>query len=65
MIANASLISESPYSHLLECCTICGMTSKPIGSLAAFLVALPKKAIACGEWSCEAVAILDFLGPKH
>ena len=60
-----SHVSILVVSHLLECCTICGMTSKPLGSLTAFLVALPKKAIACGEFSCKAVATLGFLGPRH
>ena len=33
---------------LLECCISWGMTSKPLGRFVAFLVALPKNAIACG-----------------
>ena len=35
--------------YLLGCCISWGMTSNPLGRFAAFLVALPKKAIACGK----------------
>ena len=35
--------------NLLECCISWGMTSNPLGRFAALLVALPKKAIACGK----------------
>lgn len=46
-------------THLLEPCTICGMISKPRGRLAAFLVALPKKDIACGG---QAKAVVEYPG---
>ena len=57
--------SNSEVAYLLEYCTNCGMTSKPLGKLAAFLVALPKKAMACGERTFRASSIVEFLGVKH
>ena len=43
------VLSEWDTSYLLGCCISWGMTSNPLGKFATFLVALPKKAIACGS----------------
>ena len=64
-------MGECRLPYLLWCCISWGMTSNPLGRFAAFLVALPKKAIACGKekdlsideylffWLMHGLCILD------